>query len=123
MLVINRFVVSDEDVTEFRERAAAALAVLAVRPGYVAGSLGRAFDDPTYWVLSTEWASVGAYRRALGAFDVKVHATPLLSQSVDEPSAYEILARADETGVVTEFASDLAVGPADTPGDPLRSRA
>ncbi len=118
MLVINRFVVTDEDVTEFVERARAALAVLAVRPGYVSGAFGRAFDDPTYWALSTEWASVGAYRRALGGFEVKVHATPLLAQSVDEPSAYEVLARADETGAITSFASDRAPGP----GDPLRSR-
>ena len=42
----------------------------------------------------TEWESVGAYRRALGGFDVKVHATPLLAESLDEPSAFETLATA-----------------------------
>jgi heme oxygenase (mycobilin-producing) len=111
-------VVTDPDSTEFVERAEAALAALAARPGYVSGALGRAYDDPTHWALSTEWASVGAYRRALGGFDVKVHATPLLAQSVDEPSAFEILARTGDDGVITSFASDRAPG-AD---DALRSR-
>jgi heme oxygenase (mycobilin-producing) len=118
VLVINRFVVSDGDEAEFSERARTALGVLAERPGYVSGALARAWDDPTQWVLSTEWASVGAYRRALGGFEVKVHATPLLAQSLDEPSAYEVLVRTDETGAVTSFESDRAPGA----GDALRSR-
>ena len=54
--------------------------------------LARAFDDPTHWSIVTEWQSVGAYRRALSAFDVKMYATPLLAQSLDEPSAFEELA-------------------------------
>ena len=32
---------------------------------------------------------VGAYRRALSSYDVKVGAVPLLSRALDEPSAYE----------------------------------
>jgi hypothetical protein len=118
VLVVNRFVVPDADAAEFVERAQAALAALAARPGYVSGALGRAYDDPAYWALSTEWESVGAYRRALGGFDVKVHATPLLAQSVDEPSAYEILARAEGGGEITAFSSDRAAGASDA----LRSR-
>jgi hypothetical protein len=51
---------------------------------------------------------VGAYRRALGGFDVKVHATPLLAQSLDEPSAYEILVTAATDGTVTRSDSDRA---------------
>lgn len=110
MLVVNRFIVdSDEPTTaEFTERATAALGALAVRPGYVRGELGRAYDDPTHWSLVTEWESVGAYRRALGGYDVKVTATPLLAQSLDEPSAYEILARTDSAGAVTTATSDRA---------------
>jgi hypothetical protein len=42
--------------------------------------------------MSLQWVDVGAYRRALGAYDVKVVTTPLLSRALDEPSAYEILA-------------------------------
>jgi heme oxygenase (mycobilin-producing) len=120
MLVVNRFIVPPEDAAraDFADRAGAALAVLAARPGYLRGELGRAYDDPTHWSLVTEWESVGAYRRALGAFDVKVHATPLLAQSMDEPSAYEVLATAAPGGDVATAESDLA----DNPTGPSRSR-
>jgi hypothetical protein len=118
MLVVNRFIVTAGE-SEFVQRARTALAVLAVRPGYVSGQLGRAYDDPTHWSLVTEWASVGAYRRALGAYDVKVHATPLLAQSLDEPSAYEVLGTAEPGGAVVTSTSDRAehpVGPGSAPG-------
>jgi antibiotic biosynthesis monooxygenase len=108
MLVLNRFIVPPGTQDGFTGRAHAALAVLAERPGYLSGRLTRALDDPAYWTLVTEWESVGAYRRALGGFDVKVHATPLLSESVDEPSAYETLASAAPGGEVVVTASDRA---------------
>ena len=108
MLVLNRFIVSPD--TSFTDRAHAALAALAACPGYLSGRLTRALDDPAHWTLVTEWESVGAYRRALGGFDVKVHATPLLSESVDEPSAYEPLASAAPGGPVEVVASDRADG-------------
>jgi len=107
VLVVNRFVVPGDD-TDFRTRAAAALAALGARPGYLRGRLGRAYDDPTRWTLLTEWESVGAYRRALSAYDVKVNATPLLAESLDEPSAFEILAEAAPGGPVVTTESDLA---------------
>ncbi|OLB76295.1 MAG: antibiotic biosynthesis monooxygenase [Actinobacteria bacterium 13_2_20CM_2_71_6] len=107
MLVVNRFVVEGDDA-EFRARAGAALAVLGARPGYVRGQLGRAYDDPSRWTLVTEWESVGAYRRALSAYDVKVEATPLLAESLDEPSAFEILAQAVPGEPVVTAESDLA---------------
>ncbi|MBA3490175.1 MAG: antibiotic biosynthesis monooxygenase [Longispora sp.] len=103
MLVVNRFQV-DTDVATFTERAHAAIRALAACRGYVSGRLGRAPDDPALWCLATEWESVGAYRRALGNFDVKMYGTPLLAQSIEEPSAYEVLASLDPGGelVVTE---------------------
>jgi heme oxygenase (mycobilin-producing) len=106
MLVLNRFVVPSD--ADFVEQAHAALAALAERPGYLSGRLTRALEDPTCWILATEWESVGAYRRALGAFDVKVHATPLLARSVDEPSAFETLASAAPGGAVEVAESDRA---------------
>ena len=111
MLVLNRFVVPPEQPDGFVERAHAALAALAQRPGYLSGRLTRALDDPAHWTLVTEWESVGAYRRALGGFDVKVHATPLLALSVDAPSAFETLASAAPGGPVTVEASDRAAEP------------
>lgn len=108
MLALNRFVVTAEAAAAFTEQAHAALAALAARPGYQGGELARALDDPARWCLVTRWDSVGAYRRALGAFDVKVTATPLLAQSIDEPSGYEVLASAPPGGEVSVRASDLA---------------
>ncbi|MER7165244.1 antibiotic biosynthesis monooxygenase family protein [Micromonospora sp. NPDC000207] len=113
MLVTNRFVVDvDTDATDtFTERAHAALTALAARPGYLRGQLLRALDDPSHWSMVTEWESVGTYRRALGDFDVKIHSIPLLAESIDEPSAYEVLAGAAPGGAVVVTASDRAAEP------------
>jgi hypothetical protein len=111
MLVLNRFVIDPGAQDEFVERAHAALAALAERPGYLSGRLTRALDDTAHWTLVTEWESVGTYRRALGGFDVKVHATPLLAESVDAPSAFETLASAEPGGPVVAAASDRAAEP------------
>jgi quinol monooxygenase YgiN len=110
VLVINRFVVGS-DQESFLARAHAALAVLAARPGYLRGRLARSMDDPAHWCLVTEWESVGAYRRALGAYEVKVEATPLLAESQPEPSGYEVLASAEPSGPVEVTPSDLAARP------------
>ena len=111
MLVINRFVVEDDRVGAFTDRAHTALGALAACAGYRAGRLTRALDEPDHWCLVTEWESVGTYRRALGAFDVKVNATPLLAESVDEPSAYEVLASAEPGAEVATAPSDRAANP------------
>jgi hypothetical protein len=92
LLVISRFDVPEGDGDAFLERARAALAAFAARPGFVRGRIGRAADIPAAWALTTEWNSVGSFRRALGDFDVKVHASTLLAESSDEPSAFEVLA-------------------------------
>ena len=80
--------------------------MLAERPGYVDGRVGRNLDDPTLWVLTTRWDDVGAYRRALSSYDVKLQAVPLLSRAVDEPSAYEVV----EPGTVLNIESTRSLG-------------
>lgn len=118
MLVVNRFIVPTDPAgqTEFTDRAAAALEVLAAQRGYVRGDFGRAYDDPAHWSLVTAWESVGAYRRALGTYDVKVYATPLLAQSADEPSAYEVLGHAEPGGSAVRSESDRSAAGATGPG-------
>ncbi|MDI6098223.1 antibiotic biosynthesis monooxygenase [Actinoplanes sp. NEAU-A12] len=111
MLVLNRFQVRPDTQDGFLEQAHAALAALARCPGYRSGRLARALEDPAAWTLVTEWESVGAYRRALGNFDVKVHATPLLAVSLDEPSAFETLAEAGPGEAVVITVSDRAAEP------------
>lgn len=111
MLVLNRFHVPPETQDGFVERAHAALAALAQSHGYRSGRLARAIEDPSTWTLVTEWESVGAYRRALGGFEVKMHATPLLAETIDEPSAFETLAAAQPGAEVVVTASDRAADP------------
>ena len=92
MLVVSRFRVPEgDDALAFAGELEAARVLLAARPGYVDGAVGRNVDDPTLWVLQTRWADVGSYRRALSSYDVKLGAVPLLSRAIDEPSAYELL--------------------------------
>jgi hypothetical protein len=91
MLVMTRVRVPEGEGAAFRTRAEDLLGLLAGMTGFVRGHLGRAVDEPDLWVLSTEWDGVGAYRRALSSYDVKVGAVPLLSRTIDEPSAFERL--------------------------------
>ncbi len=104
MLVINRFRVPDsasgpEGPDSFRSDLLAVLGLLAARPGYVDGSVGRNVDEPALWVLQTRWENVGSYRRALSSYDVKLGAVPLLATAIDEPSAYEVVSEAGELNV------------------------
>jgi len=110
VLVVTRFVVAPDEAAGFTERAHAALGALAACPGYLRGRLARAYDEPDHWTIVTEWASVGVYRRALSSYEVKLHATPLLAQSLDEPSAYEVLGEAAAGGQITVGVSDRADG-------------
>jgi quinol monooxygenase YgiN len=91
VLVVNRFRVPDPEADPLRAQLEEAHALLARKPGYVDGALGRNLDEPDLWVLTTRWESVGAYRRALSSYDVKLSAVPTLSRALDEPSAYEVV--------------------------------
>lgn len=93
---MSRFDVPEAE--DFLPLAQAALSAFAERQGFLRGRVGRAADDPTVWVLTTEWDSVGAYRRSLGGYDVKVQAATLLGRSRDEPSAFEVLHAVDTAG-------------------------
>jgi quinol monooxygenase YgiN len=92
VLVVMRFAVPEDDSDEFLGQATAALATLAARDGYLQGRIGRAPDDATAWVMTTEWVGVGAYRRSLSPYDVKVALAPLMPYSRNEVSAYELVA-------------------------------
>ena len=87
MLVITRFRVLDVD--GFVGRVDAALAVLRTRDGFEAADLQQNLDEPDLWVLVSRWRNVGSYRRALQGYESKTVVVPLLSEALDEPSAYE----------------------------------
>ncbi len=87
--MVNRFRVGADEADSFRAELELARSTLAARPGHLDSRIGRNIDDPTLWVLTSTWENVGSYRRALSAYDVKMHAVPVLYRALDEPSAYE----------------------------------
>jgi hypothetical protein len=68
------------------------LDLLAARPGFLSGRVGRSVDEPALLILVTEWSGAGAYRRALSGYDVKVAFAGLMAYVVNEPSAFEVVA-------------------------------
>jgi quinol monooxygenase YgiN len=125
MLVVTRYQVPEDEGGAFRERGRLAVLALAERPGCLSAHLARAVDDPTLWTLTTTWTSVGDYRRALSAYDVKVSAVPLLSLAIDEPTAFEDLlvwtpagGLAEEETARAGDAGHVSLGEAGTPRAP-----
>jgi hypothetical protein len=126
VLLVCRFVVPESEIPEFTARAERALELLIAQPGCSRGLLCRSTDEDDRWVLTLEFDSVVAYRRALSPFEVREHVVPLLSQALaDEPAAYEPLLVAEGTEVtrrVSLLAQDAgtvrlgeAAGPSATP--------
>jgi quinol monooxygenase YgiN len=106
VIVVSRFRVAEAEQAAFRDDLERAREALAVQRGYLTGRIGRNVDDPELWVLTTEWAGPGAYRRALSSYDVKLTAVPTLSRAIDEPSAYEPV----EPGVVLNTRQTRSLG-------------
>ncbi|HEX4816861.1 MAG TPA: antibiotic biosynthesis monooxygenase [Nonomuraea sp.] len=91
MLAVTRCVVPDAAAAHFQAVAQQVLDALSARSGFVRGRLGRAADDPALWVLVTEWEGMGAYRRGLSSYDVKLAFAALMGDVVNEPSAFEVI--------------------------------
>ena len=89
MIAIARFELPLSQADQFRAELEAVKAVLAEAAGFKSGSVGQNLDEPTLWVLTTEWENVGSYRRALSSTRAKLEAIPVLARAIDEPGAYE----------------------------------
>ena len=88
MFAVTRFRAQGGDGEALAAAVVLLLAALAARPGFRDGELGRSADDPDLWALVTRWDSVGAYRRALSAAEVKITGAPVWVHALDEPSVY-----------------------------------
>lgn len=98
-----------DDREEFLARGELALGALAACAGFEGGELACSTDEPQTWVLCTRWANVGSYRRALSAYDVKLHATPFMYAARDEVSGFEpVLVAEPGAAGVRRFEGDLA---------------
>ena len=89
---------SAEDAARVVARLREVTDLLSGFAGFVDARVGRATDDATLIALQVGWVNVGAYRRALSSYDVKVSAVPLLAGAIDEPSAFEVLHVRDVSG-------------------------
>lgn len=106
MLLIARFAVADP--APFLTRARRALELLLAQPGCLRGLLARSTESGSAWVLTVEFASVAAYRRAMSPFDVRTHVIPFLAEAdTTEPAAHEVVLEA-APGSVREHTSLLA---------------
>ena len=110
MLVLYRFTVSETETNTFEREAETALEALAACDGYARGGLGRAVDEDGAWLLWTEWDGVGAYRRALSNYQVKL-STPLLSRALPQASAFEVLAECAPGDAPERIGSDRSDDP------------
>ena len=97
-VVVLRFSVPDDLATQFSDEATRVARLLCARPGCRGVEVGRASDDPTLWVMTSGWESVGTYRRALSDYEIRVQAVPFLSRAIDEPTAFEVLFATDVKG-------------------------
>jgi len=98
VLVVIRFRSLDLRADEGLAALRAAVKVLAQSAGFLGSAIGQATDDPDLVILTLTWRDIGSYRRALSRMEVKMRVVPLLSQAVDEPTAFEILHAMDEVG-------------------------
>lgn len=97
--------VAEDQLAAFEADAAAALASLCTRAGYRGSRLARSLDDPGTWVMITDWAGVGDYRRALGSTEVRLATASLLARAMPLPGAFEVL-RSDGPDGVSSLPSD-----------------
>ena len=89
MLAFSRFRVAPEAEASFAARAGAAVAFFGSRPGNVSADLVRNLDEPDLWAIQTTWENVGSYRRAYNGYEAKMVLVTLMSEAIDEPSAYD----------------------------------
>jgi hypothetical protein len=102
MLVITRHRVAQIALPTWLLEAKASLAPLATQPGCISAEIGLATDEPDLVSVVTRWEDVGAYRRALSNFEVKMQSIPFLSTAVDESTAFELIHR-NMQGEQTDF--------------------
>jgi len=106
------------DVARLMVTLRESVAVLATKEGFRSAEVCRAVDDPELVVLHMGWDTVGSYRRALSAYDVKVAVVPVISQAIDEPTAFEALhvrdarGAADAPGALAADAGTVRLGQA-----------
>jgi len=90
MLAMSRFRVQAQAEADFRARAERAVEFLAGCEGNLSAELLRNLDEPQLWCIVSTWRNVGSYRRSFNGNPAKMVLVPLLSEAIDEPSAFDL---------------------------------
>jgi hypothetical protein len=98
VLAITRYRVPAAETDDFVRTAQGVLHAIESSPGHRSGRLARAVDEPELWAMVTDWDGAGFYRRALGAYEVRVALIPLSRLAIDEAGAYEIVETPEAAG-------------------------
>lgn len=75
--------------------AEVAIKTLQTKSGFLTAEVGRSPDEPNRVIVTTKWADVGSYRRALSSTESKMKVWPFLANMQDAPSAFEVLLSAE----------------------------
>lgn len=95
-------------VDEWLTEAERVLDLLSAKPGFQSAKVCLALDDDQVGLVVLNFDSVGNYRRALSANDIKLEATNFLSTAIDESSAFEVLVAFD-SGEKKHFSSEKSL--------------
>ena len=119
-----RFTVPREQRAEFLREARQTVELLRGRAGCRGVDVLQSVDRDELLAITTRWDSMGSYRRALSAYEIKERVIPFLSHTLDEDSTFETLLAGSAAGI-DEFHSGLAadarttqLGSASTPAAP-----
>jgi len=106
VLLVCRFTATDPNA--FVARAERALESLLAQPGCRRALLGRATDADDSWLVTVEFDSVTAYRRALGPVTVRELVIPFLAEADHAvgPTSYELVLRSESAGSDTAVDQD-----------------
>jgi hypothetical protein len=77
-------------------------------PGFLSSELGQSTDSLEDFTLIHRWADVGAYRKFLGRYDIKLEVIPFLSTFTKDSVTVEII-RDSQSDRVEGGTSSLAI--------------
>ncbi|MEN9742055.1 MAG: hypothetical protein RIR66_1011 [Actinomycetota bacterium] len=92
---VSLWVFDQDNLDSWLSGAKTAINTLQAKAGFIDAQVGRSPDQANRLIVTTKWADVGSYRRAVSSTEAKMNVWPFLANMKDEPSAFEVLQAAD----------------------------
>jgi quinol monooxygenase YgiN len=105
--VIAQLVVPEGDRAQFDQGYARIGELAAQSPGFLSSELGQSTDSLQDLTLIHRWEGVGAYRKFLSRYEVKLEVIPFLSKFTKESVTVEIISDS-QSDMSQSAASSLA---------------